>query len=245
MPAILEGRLSTSQWNKFCDDLDTALKPAAKIRKAVLISMIVLPIIFIVLSAISFITFVMQSQNSFNNFPKNNDPPNVLGNFIFMIIGAIVTFVGFGILMCVVVKSSNSISKELRNVCDVMSAAHSGISFHVRYESRLWSSGYGGGYGYDDGYGHHHHHHNVHVSTTQYIEVYVADAGNTNLDVPIVTATATAAPSAPYYDPEAALGSGEQKKKSPAERMRELDQMKGLLSDEEYQRKRAEIMSDV
>ena len=245
MPAILEGRLSTTQWNKFCDDLDTALKPAAKMRKAMLITMIVLPIIFIVLTAISFITFAMQSQNSFNNFPNNNDPPNVLGSFIFMIIGAVVTFGGIGILICVASKTSNSISKELRKACDEMSARHVGISFHVRYESRLWSSGYGGYGGYDDGYGYHRN--DLHVSTTQYIEVYVADAGNNNLEVPIVTATTVApsAPPKPYYDPEAALGSDGQKKKSPAERMRELDQMKGLLSDEEYQRKRAEIMSDV
>lgn len=244
MPAILEGRLSSSQWNKFCDDLDTALKPAAKMRKIMLGGMIVLPILFIVFGAASFITFVIQSQNSFDDFPNNGGSPNVLGSFIFLIIGAVVMFAGFGILMCVAVKSRNSISAGMRKVCDETSARHPGVSFHVRYESRLWSSG---GYGYyDDGYGHHHHHNNVHVSTTEYIEVYVADAAtNNNLQVPLVTATV--APSVPpktYYDPEAALGSGEQKK-TPAERMRELEQMKGLLSDEEYQRKRAEIMSDV
>ncbi len=242
MPAILEGRMTNSQWNRFCDDLDTALKPAAKIRKAMLISMIVLPIIFIVMTAITFMTFMVMSNS-----------------FIFVIIGAVIMFAGFGILMCVVGKSRNSIETGLRKVCDETSARHSGLSFHVRYESRLWSSGGyvggGGGYGgngyYDNGY-----HDNIHVSTTEYIEVYVADAGNNaiiydNLEVPIATATATAAqaaPSAPSkasYDPEIALGSGEEQRRSPAERMRELDEMKGLLSDEEYQRKRAEIMSDV
>ena len=35
------------------------------------------------------------------------------------------------------------------------------------------------------------------------------------------------------------------RKISPAERMRELDQMKGLLSEDEYEQKRAEILSDV
>lgn len=34
-------------------------------------------------------------------------------------------------------------------------------------------------------------------------------------------------------------------KKSPTERMVELDQMKGLLTEEEYEQKRAEILSDV
>ena len=34
-------------------------------------------------------------------------------------------------------------------------------------------------------------------------------------------------------------------KKSPTERMVELDQMKGLLTEDEYEQKRAEILSDV
>jgi len=260
MPAILEGRVSTSQWNRFCDDLDAALKPAAKMRKVMLGGMIALPITFVVFTAISFITFAMSSKKSFDNWdPWNNDGPqdSAVGSFMFAIIGAIVLFAGFGILICVSVKSKNSISKGLRQVCDETSARHPGVSFHVRYEHRLWSSGWGGHHGgyYDDGFGHHHHHHNnVHVSTTEYIEIYVADAANNNLEVPTATATAAIAqaipvPSAPpktYYDPEAALGSGGgEKKKSPGERMRELDGMRSLLSEEEYQRKRAEIMSDV
>ena len=107
----------------------------------------------------------------------------------------------------------------------------------------MWTSGWGG---HHDHYGHHHHHQNFHVSTTEYIEVYVADAHN-NVTIPAATAVAQAVPlpSAPpaSYDLEAALGRGE--KKSAGERMRELDRMKGLLTDAEYQRKRAEIMSDV
>ena len=50
-------------------------------------------------------------------------------------------------------------------------------------------------------------------------------------------------------DPEVALGvdssSSDEQKPTAAQRMRELDRMKGLLTEEEYQRKRAEIMSDV
>jgi hypothetical protein len=257
MPAVLEGRLTDSQWNKFCDDLDEALKPAAKMRKIFLVGMIALPIIFITLGAISFITFAMSSKKQFDNFPNNNyDPPHndFLGSFIFFIIGGIVLFAGFGILTCVGIRSKNSISTGLRKVCDETSARHPGVSFHVRYESRLWTSGYGGHHGfhghhYDD-FGHHHHHHqHVHVSTTEYIEVYVAGATNNNV-VPAAVAQAipVPVPSAPpaSYDPEVALGGGGgEKKKSAGERMRELDRMKGLLTEEEYQRKRAEIMSDV
>ena len=55
------------------------------------------------------------------------------------------------------------------------------------------------------------------------------------------------APSAPAYpavaaEPEINVNTT---KKSPAERMGELDEMRGLLSEDEYQQKRAEILSDV
>lgn len=237
IPAILEGRLSNSQWNKFCDDLDEALKPAAKMRKVMLGGMIALPITFFVLTGISFYTFTKSSGFG----------PSVL--MFPMIIGAAM-FAGIGILMCVAAKSKNSISTGLRNVCDDTSA-HPGVSFHVRYESRLWSSP-NFGHHHHDHFGHHYQNHNHHVSTEQYIEVNIADATNNNVEVPTATATIAHAipfPSAPpktktNYDPEIALGSGEEKK-PPAERMRELNRMKSLLTEEEYQRKGAEIMSDV
>jgi hypothetical protein len=70
---------------------------------------------------------------------------------------------------------------------------------------------------------------------------------------PSVVAQAFPIPSAPIMtvgdDPEVALGVGssssDEQKPTAAQRMRELDRMKGLLTEEEYQRKRAEIMSDV
>ena len=93
------------------------------------------------------------------------------------------------------------------------------------------------------------------MSTTEYIEVYVAsDMATTDNNVvgggePSVVAQAFPIPSAPMAgsdDPEVALGgSSDEQKPTAAQRMRELDRMKGLLTEEEYQRKRAEIMSDV
>ena len=62
-----------------------------------------------------------------------------------------------------------------------------------------------------------------------------------NSEVPTATAV-------PAFNPAAASdfvlesGSGN---KSPAVRMRELDEMRGLLTDKEYQMKRAEILSAV
>ena len=36
-PSSKADRLSSSQWNKFCEDLDEALKPATKMRKVMLV----------------------------------------------------------------------------------------------------------------------------------------------------------------------------------------------------------------
>lgn len=257
MPAILNGRLTDTQWTQFCDELDTELKPAVKMRKILIAGMILLPAVFIVMVVLSFISFSQAAKKQHDNFPTpsfNDDqwrqPPDndFMGSFIYFIIGGVVLFVGFGILILVMTMSKNSISSGLRKVCDKYSAQHPGISFHVRYEQRLWTSG-----GY---HSHHHgHHRNVHVSTTEYIEVYVAsDMATTDNNVvgggePSVVAQAFPIPSAPMAgsdDPEVALGgSSDEQKPTAAQRMRELDRMKGLLTEEEYQRKRAEIMSDV
>jgi hypothetical protein len=68
---------------------------------------------------------------------------------------------------------------------------------------------------------------------------------------PAVQAYVVGVPSAPpkadIVDPEIPVvsGGGQPKKRSAEERMRELEGMKSLLTEEEYQRKRAEILSDV
>ena len=72
----------------------------------------------------------------------------------------------------------------------------------------------------------------------------VSNTGTTE-DAP--TVQAYVAPSAPSLsaiavDPEVDVGAG---KKSSAERMVELNQMRRLLSDDEYQQKRAEILSRI
>ena len=67
--------------------------------------------------------------------------------------------------------------------------------------------------------------------------VYISNAGYA------ATASATAFPiAAAFAVPETKVNAG---KKSALERMRELDQMKAYLTEDEYQRKRTEILSEV
>ena len=102
-PAILEDRLSNSQWDKFCDDLDEALKPATKMRKIMLGGIIALPITFVVLAGISFITFTHM-------------PHNFGVSALFFVIIGFTMFAGIGTLMCVATKSENSISTAICSV---------------------------------------------------------------------------------------------------------------------------------
>lgn len=215
-------------------------------KKVMMASMFSLPVIFII-----------SAMTSFASFSSGG------GGFGFtgFIIGAVVMFGGFGFMTFVMMSARSKISSGLRKVCDETSAKHPDVSFHVRYETRLWGNGYGYG-GFAGG-----NNRDVHVSTTEYIEVYVNNtaANNTTATTaattiptvnavsatPAVQAYVVGVPSAPpkadIVDPEIPVdgGGGHQKKRSAEERMRELEGMKSLLTEEEYQRKRAEILSDV
>lgn len=249
MPAILSSStISTIEWNTFCDQLDMALKPATTMKKVMMGSMFILPVIFIVFAVTSFASFSSGGGG--------------LG-FVGFIIGAVVMFGGFALMAFVMMSARTKISSGLRKVCDEKSAKHPDVSFHVRYETRLWGNGYGyggGGGGYGGGY--YGGNNDVHVSTTEYIEVYVNNtaANTTTTTIPTVNAVSatpavqayvvgvpSAPPKADIVDPEIPVvgGGGQQKKRSAEERMRELEGMKSLLTEEEYQRKRAEILSDV
>lgn len=228
-------------------------------RKVMMGSMFALPLIFIIFAVTSFASFSSGSSMS--------------SGFTGFIIGVVIMFGGFALLTFVMMSSRNKISTGLRKVCDETSARHPGVSFHVRYETRFWGNGYyyGGG---NSGFGNNYYgnHNNVHVQTQEYIEVMVSSNNvttthtHTTTVMPTVTAVSAASPTVQAYvvggvpsappkadvvqsavqvDPEFGLGLGSRQKKSPEERMRELDGMKSLLTEEEYQRKRAEILSDV
>ena len=69
-----------------------------------------------------------------------------------------------------------------------------------------------------------------------------------NIEVPVAAAVLAFNPALASNEPEFALYTGSSNanaKKSSADRMRELEEMRGMLTDEEYQRKRAEILSAV
>eukprot|EP00956_Cyclotella_meneghiniana_P000335 scaffold389_cov62-Cyclotella_meneghiniana.AAC.9 len=112
---------------------------------------------------------------------------------------------------------------EMKKVCEDLSAKHQGVSFSLRDEQVLVNNG-----------------NRVKMQARSYIEVSVVS----NNEVPTATAVPAFNPAVTSNQLDSFLGSGTVIKSS-VDRMRELEEMRGLLTDEEYQRKRAEILSAV
>ncbi len=102
---------------------------------------------------------------------------------------------------------------------------HTGVSFHVRDEIKYLGAG--------------------HRRETHYIEVSVSNVVQNSTLEGYVAPSAPSHPSVATEPVVAVAAAIVGAHKTPGERMRELDQMKGLLTDDEYQQKRAEILSDV
>lgn len=208
---------------------------------------------------IGFILFASQSAKTVNSFGAEG---NIVMAIIPFVLGMAIVMggsIGFG---CWASSVAGNVRQEMKKVCEETSGLHPGVSFHVRDEMRFWTSyggsyggGYGGGYGgYNDGYGGYRHG-NVHSTTTNYIEVYVSSTASGAVQGYASSGQnyiAPAAPSAPPKYPVAAAVESDvqiipahQVHNTPKERMRELDNLRGLLTEDEYQTKRAEILSDV
>ena len=192
-------------------------------------------IIFII---VGFVTFAMLGSKSVSTYGQSTSP--IVGLIPFGL-GMLLMIVGMCGSSVYASSKSSEARLKMKKVCEETSAMHPGLSFHIRDEIRL--IGYGGGYNngfnnngyYGGGYNS-----NVNVSNTNYIEVYVAEG------TPAAVATqGYFAPSSVPSAPVMAVAEAEVKFKSPEERMRELDKMKDMLTNEEYQAKRAEILSDV
>mmetsp|Transcript_6289 Transcript_6289/g.15632 ORF Transcript_6289/g.15632 Transcript_6289/m.15632 type:complete len:271 (+) Transcript_6289:115-927(+) len=244
MPAVLSGHINDFAWKSFCDKMDEALKPTSAAKKKMTIGSGITMGVGILFIIVGFITFGTQGMNSVNSFGESGSP--MIGFAIFGAGMAIMIIGGFGSSFY-----GNSVAVRMRDgirkVCEETSALHPGVSFHVRDEVQFWGYrtrrndryGYGGG-GYDR---------TADVTHTNYIEVSVS---NQAVGSALPSALGYAPPSAPAYIPVAAVAHQPEANvvvsgiaKTPAERMRELDQMKGLLTEGEYHQKRAEILSDV
>ena len=107
---------------------------------------------------------------------------------------------------------------EMNRVCEDTSRLHPGLSFHPRKDTQLHGSG-----------------RRLRARMYYYIEVSVATSTSNSSSPPVALAT---------YTPETFAIAGSQTK-TPAQRMEELETMRQFLSQEEYDRKKAEIVASV
>ena len=120
--------------------------------------------------------------------------------------------------------------REVEAVCEDISKQYSALSFHVRFEYFVYRR-----YGGYNSYGNNHttyHHGGTSTHTTNFIEVNIADV-EARGDMGIA--------SAPPLVTASVVGGAER----TAERLAELDNIRGMLSDEEYDRKRKEILDSL
>jgi len=231
---MLAGYLPQDEWEKFLDKLDIDLEPAQAI-KALTYKLVIGALVFVVLlfvwGAIAYTNFDYSDWNS-DNF------------YIFF-------FIAFGIAVLVplfsrvkISKVANAVKNKMKRTCDEYSNEYPLLAFQIKFDSVL--IGGGGGDRGDHQY-----------KTFNYIGIEMAPnavptapvagqftgipmmgMGPGGTGIGIMTPGVVTGP-APA--PPADTGDG----KSAAVRLQELNQLKELLSEEEYAEKKQQILDSV
>eukprot|EP00978_Attheya_sp_CCMP212_P046078 scaffold373054_cov59-Attheya_sp.AAC.1 len=219
MPVILTGHINELDWENFCDKLDEALTPMKKVKKInyyVLIGSIAVFVFFFLIMMVGMFNF---------------DSDSGIGDWWAFLVVA-VSVLMLGTLGTALYTQSETMKARtaLTHVCDEASKGHPGLSFHVKFQMHMWFSGGGGST-------------NVHTMLYNYIEVQVAHQGPdiTVGMVPVFVDEPQARVAAvPVPRPSAATGG-----RSPAQRLTDLELIKEHLSDEEYKKKRTDIIMEL
>ena len=246
MPAILSGRITSGDWTALCDALDDALKPTSGVKKLTYAWNVVVPLIMVIFVLFGFLGFASQEHRSFN--------------WSSIVVVVLVAVLGNLCILVIIWIQKNKIHKRLVAACDKTAARHPGISFHVRFDMRMGRQNNCDNRDNDDDCCD-----SNNERRRNHIEVCVAPMATSNASytsslspAPVAVAEAYVVPSAtafaipsappksavvhPYDDPEIPIV---REKKTAEERMIELDRMRHIITNEEYHRKRAEILSDI
>jgi hypothetical protein len=219
MPVILTGHINELDWEDFCDKLDEALVPMEKVKQInfyVLIGTIAIFVFFFIIMIVALFDF---------DSSKNYD-----GWWVFMVVAVAVLM--FGTLGSALYTKSETMKARtaLRRVCDEGSKSHPGLSFHVKFQVFMWFSGGGKST-------------NVNSKMYNYIEVQVARQGpDITVGMAPVFVDEPQAQLAAATVPRATAATGG---RSPAQRLADLELIKEHLSEEEYKKKRTDIIMDL
>lgn len=207
--------MSDYEWEEFCEEIDTAMKPANRIM-----------MISLGFFGLVFITFIISFIVTFVSFGSGDPFSNNTPSFVIFALPAAMIGVCM-LLFCYAAVVSTKARGEIQSVCTSTSQRQPRLSFHVRYERS-----------YSSYHSHHHHGHHHHSSrTTQYIEVSI---DQNQVTIPIGTAT-EADIMLGTTNVTTSTGAGT----SAADRLAELENVRHLLSPAEYDAKRAEIVSQL
>lgn len=146
---------------------------------------------------------------------------NMSSLFISFFVAFAVIIVGSCVTRSYTISRREETIAEMNRVCEDTSRLHPGLSFHSRKDTQLYGSG-----------------RRLRARMYYYLEVSVATSTSNGPSAPISLA----------YTPETlavGLAVPGSQNKTPAQRMEELDTMRQFLSQEEYDRKKAEIVASV
>ena len=186
----------------------------APINKLGKLTMIGFAVTFAVFALVMIITFTSVSTGFDDDDNFGSGGPNV---FVFFALPA-AAIVLTGGLSCYTGYKAQQVLLEIEDICKETSAAHPRLSFHVRYDYH---------------YRRNHNNHHSSSTSTQYIEVSICQD---------TTAMSTAVAAEPVVA-GVPLVESTTTNLSPAERLAELEKVRHILSQEEYDNKRAEILA--
>ena len=243
MPAIMAGRMSEYEWDLFCDQVDTILAPLNKLRCILGAGTAATFIGFILVMVVS----IMNAQSSFNSNSFDDSGPSP---FVFFLV-PLGLMVGLIALSCWASMKARGAFSEIVQVCEKTSRSNPKVSLHLR-DDRIVAGGYysGTGSGYRT-------YHNVYI-VASLADINVVSVGSdANRVAPSLTRDLEAGSPDPYIaqnipvaeviEPTITDSAEEDDAVSLSvkKRMKKLNKIKALLTTEEYERKRDEILADI
>ncbi len=219
-PGILNGRMSEFEWTSFCDNVDRAIAPIGPLKTQLSRGAMrggVLMFAFFAVIAVLVTTRVLSDKIHMIL------PPLFI---VFMIVPTVLSFRRFKL----VAVQLSKIMADLEAVCQAESDKRSDVSFHVRAESYQTSS--------------------KRSSTINYIECSVGNAGTGGLSA--MEAGLGGAINPPVATPVVggssmfeSLSGNVSTQQNAAQRLADLEGIKALITEEEYDTKRKEILDSL
>lgn len=233
-PPMLAGYVPPNEWEDFVLKLDKALEPAQAAKDLsfkLMVFALVMIILMFIWTCVQFSTFSLTSSTSDDRWW-----------IFFCIIGGLAIFVPLFIGLKMK-KVTLEVKNVIKRICDEASNKYPQMSFQISFETVLISGG--GGRGREPGF-----------KTFNYIGVNMAPSALPQQPVPgqfpgiplpmmaaggVYGGMPAMVVPPPASAPDASVAStGEAK--SAVERLKELEAIKKMISEEDYQKKKAQIL---